>query len=83
MKSIIEFLSSLIAFLPNYLFGVRAAGEKIPEPTFRTVDEAEHLDFNEWCLLVGASKGWRDREPVLRAKGMMSQWGTNWNCVAE
>lgn len=82
MKTIIAFLSSLIYFLPNWLFGVRVAGEKLPEPTFTTT-ECDKPDFSEWCLLVGASKEWKDKEPILRAKWMMSQWGTNWRGVAK
>ena len=73
MKSITRFLSSLFSFLPNWLFGIRVVGEKLPEPTFRTI-ETDRPDFTEWCQFVGASKEWRDPEPLFRARWLMNQW---------
>lgn len=84
MKSFIAFLSSLISFLPNWLFGVRATGEKLPEePGYRTVLPTESVSENDWYQSLGVSKEWKDPEPILRAKWLMSQWGTDWRRVAK
>lgn len=52
MKSIIVFLSSLLSFLPNWLFGVRVKGEKLKTPTFTTVLPDDKVDFNKWAQYV-------------------------------
>ena len=84
MKSITLFLSSLFCFLPNWLFGVRVAGEKLPDkPTYHTIFPPEPVSENDWYQALGVSKEWRDKEPVLRARWLMSQWGENWRGVAK
>ncbi len=83
MKTIIAFLSSLIYFLPNWLFGVRVAGEKLSEPTFTTTLPSNPLSENDWYQALGVSKEWKDKEPILRARWLMSQWGENWKGVAK
>ena len=52
MKSIIAFLSSLLSFLPDFLFGVSARGEKLKPPTFTTVNPEDKVEFNKWAFYV-------------------------------
>lgn len=52
MKTIIAFLSSLLYFIPDFLFGVSARGEKIKPPTFRTVVPEDKVDFNKWAYYI-------------------------------
>jgi hypothetical protein len=74
MKKIIIFLTSLIAFLPEYMFGVRVEGEKLVDPTTKSTLPPESLSENEWYQTFNVSREWRDREPIMRAQAIMSQW---------
>lgn len=52
MKTIIAFLSSLLSFLTNWLFGVRATGEKLPKPTLRTTKPNDEIEVNKWFYYI-------------------------------
>ena len=43
-------LSRLIYFLTTFLFGERAQGEMIPQPTFRSSYPVDQPDENQWAL---------------------------------
>lgn len=45
-------LNRIIAFLTTLLFGERAQGEMIPEPTFRSSYPVDRPDENQWALEV-------------------------------
>ena len=83
MKQIIIFLQSLIAFLPEYLFGVRVEGEKLKEPTTRSTFPPELLSENEWYQTFNVSRLYTDRGSIMRAQNIMDQWDTNWNRLAK
>jgi len=41
-------MNQIILFLTTLLFGERAQGEVIPQPTFRSTYPEERLSENEW-----------------------------------
>ena len=43
-------LSRLIYFITTFLFGERAQGEMIPQPTFRSSYPEDQPDENQWAL---------------------------------
>ena len=42
-------MNTFTLFLTTLLFGVRAQGEMIPEPTFKTIYPADRPDENQWA----------------------------------
>jgi hypothetical protein len=83
MKQIIIFLQSLIAFLPEYLFGVRVEGERLMEPTTKATLPTESLSENDWYQTFNVSRACTDRGPILRAQSIMEQWKTDWSGLAK
>jgi hypothetical protein len=42
----------MIKIIKDILFGVRAKGETLPTPTFRTVVDKNRPSQDEWCKYV-------------------------------
>jgi len=62
LEKIYSFVDSIFEFsIRDFIFGVRAQGEKINQPTFRTVDTENRMSEQEWVdeVKFGAYYGHR------------------------
>jgi hypothetical protein len=49
MEKIIMFLEKFIfTLLPEFIFGVRVQGEKLPDPTFKTTEPTDRPSEFDW-----------------------------------